>query len=163
MNSELNLVTTSWPAVRLVDRALRDKRIINMAFWILKTESSTYSFSDLEREKITVWDGVRNYQARNNLRLMNVGDTAMIYHSVGPKEIVGLALVTKPAFKDKTAKEGDWVAVEVKFLSALKKPITLAAIKGDARLKDLSLVKQGRLSVCPVTKMQWQMLMEHAC
>ncbi len=131
-----------------------------MSYWILKTEPSTYSISDLKRDKSTAWDGVRNYQARNNLLAMKVGDQALIYHSVGPREIVGLAEVSKTAFKDQTAEEGNWVAVEVKFVSSFKDPLTLSTIKSDSRLKDLSLVKQGRLSVCPVTDSEWQVLMK---
>lgn len=129
-----------------------------MAYWILKTEPNTYSIDDLKKDHETDWDGVRNYQARNNLKEMAVGDLAMIYHSVGPRELVGIAKVLKTAYPDKTATEGDWVAVRVKFLSKLKNPVHLSTIKADKFFANLSLVKQGRLSVCPVTDKEWQKL-----
>ena len=91
---------------------------------------------------------------------MKLGDEVMIYHSVGPKELVGLATITKEAFKDKGAYEGDWVAVGVSFKRGFSKPLKLATLKEDARLQELSLVKQSRLSVCPVSKKQWQILLE---
>lgn len=131
-----------------------------MSYWILKTEPNTYSFSDLKRDQTTIWDGVRNYQARNNLKLMQAGDLAMIYHSVGPRELVGIAEVITPAFKDKTAQEGDWVAVEIKFVRPLKNPVNLTTIKADERLTGLSLVKQSRLSVGPVSEKDWKLLLE---
>lgn len=131
-------------------------------YWILKTEPSCYSFSDLTRDKKTSWDGVRNYQARNNLRSMKKGDLALIYHSVGPRDLVGIVTVTKEAFPDDTALDGDWVAVEVKPLKKLNQPVNLAVLKADPRLKNLSLVKQGRLSVCPVEKKEWDAILELA-
>lgn len=131
-------------------------------YWILKTEPGCYSFSDLERDKKTAWDGVRNYQARNNLRSMKRGDLALIYHSVGPKDLVGIATVTKEAFPDSTARDGDWVAVEIKPLKLLKQPVNLSVLRADPRLKNLSLVKQGRLSVCPVSKDEWNAILELA-
>ncbi len=130
-----------------------------MAYWILKTEPGAYSFDQLEKEKTTNWDGVRNYQARNNLRLMKVGDLALIYHSVGPKEIVGIARVSEEAFPDKTAKLGDWVAVKIEFGERLKRPITLRDIKENPKLENLSLIKQGRLSVCPVNSTEWRAIL----
>jgi predicted RNA-binding protein with PUA-like domain len=131
-----------------------------MAYWILKTEPNTYSLSDLKKDRETDWDGVRNYQARNNLRLMEVGDLAMIYHSVGPKELVGVAKVVKTFYPDATATDGDWVAVRVKFETEFKNPIHLSTIKADPFFANLSLVKQGRLSVCPVNKSEWQKLLK---
>lgn len=133
-----------------------------MRHWILKTEPSSYSIADLKRDDKTIWDGVRNYQARNNLKSMKVGDLAMIYHSVGPREIVGIARVTKEAFDEATNDKGDWVAVEVKFLEELAQTISLQTLKQDESLKDLSLIKQSRLSVCPVTKEQWLKILRHA-
>lgn len=133
-----------------------------MAYWILKTEPSTYSIKDLKRDQETDWDGVRNYQARNNLKEMGVGDQAMIYHSVGPKEIVGIAKVIKVAYPDKTATKGDWVAVKVKFERELNKPIHLSTIKAEKFFANLSLVKQGRLSVCPVSEKEWERLLRLA-
>ena len=133
-----------------------------MAFWIVKTEPKTYSFDDLERESVTPWDGVRNYQARNNLRNMALGDLVMVYHSVGPKELVGIAEVVGEPKSDDTASDGDWVAVDIKFVSRLNNPVGLATIKSDERLSDLSLVKQSRLSVCPVSPEHWRVLLDLA-
>jgi len=130
-----------------------------MGFWIIKTEPNTYSLDNLERDKSTVWDGVRNYQARNNLRLMKKGDLALVYHSVGPKELVGIAEVIKEAYPDPTAKSGPWSAVDVKFIERLAKAVTLAEIKSNQALKELGLVKQGRLSVVPVSEPQWRILL----
>jgi len=129
-----------------------------MAYWILKTEPSTYSLENLKKDKSTFWDGVRNYQARNNLKAMKKGDECMIYHSVGPKEIVGTAKVIKTAYPD--PKEPDWVNVDLAFESELKKPVHLSQLKEHATLKDISLVKQGRLSVCPITKADWDAILK---
>lgn len=131
-----------------------------MQHWILKTEPSTYSFDDLVRDKGTVWDGVRNYQARNNLKNMQVGDQCLIYHSVGPKELVGIAEVTQTAFPDPTIDDDRWVAVRIKPVRALKHPITLAMLKAEPALENLSLVRQGRLSVCPVTPAEWKRILK---
>ncbi len=131
-----------------------------MAYWILKTEPNTYSIEDLQKDKETDWDGVRNYQARNNLGKMAVGDLAMIYHSVGPKELVGIGKVLKTAYPDKTAEDGDWVAVRLKFVKKLNQPVHLSTIKADKFFADLSLVKQGRLSVVPVSDKEWQKLLK---
>lgn len=131
-----------------------------MQYWILKTEPSTYSFDDLLRDKSTVWDGVRNYQARNNLKSMHIGDQCLIYHSVGPKELVGIAEVTHVAFQDPTTSDDRWVAVKIKPVCSLKHPITLAALKDHPVLANLSLVRQGRLSVCPVTAKEWRLMIK---
>jgi len=133
-----------------------------MAYWILKTEPETYSFEKLLKDKQTNWDGVRNYQARNNLKAMKKGDQCMIYHSVGPKEIVGLAEVSKEAFIDPTDTEKKWIAVEIAPIKKLHKPVTLAQIKEAAQLEEIALVKQSRLSVCPVTKAQWDIILKMA-
>ena len=133
-----------------------------MGFWIIKTEPTTYSLDDLEQDQRTCWDGVRNYQARNNLRLMKKGDLAMVYHSVGPKELVGIVEVTKAAYPDPTAEIGDWSAVDVKFKRRLSKKVNLSEIKATPSLKDLALVRQGRLSVVPVTDPQWRILLKLA-
>ena len=129
-----------------------------MSFWIIKTEPNTYSLEDLEHDAITCWDGVRNYQARNNLRLMKVHDLALVYHSVGPKELVGIAEVIKEAYPDPVAQSGDWSAVDVKFKKRLKKPVNLAEIKATPSLKNLKLVTQGRLSVALVSEAEWRIL-----
>lgn len=130
-----------------------------MSFWIIKTEPSTYSLDDLIQDKTTCWDGVRNYQARNNLSLMKKGDLAMVYHSVGPKELVGVVEIIKEAYPDPTDHTGIWKAVDIKFIAKLKKPLTLAQIKQEKQLENLSLVKQGRLSVALVPNTQWRFLL----
>lgn len=124
--------------------------------WLLKTEPGTYSWSDLVRDKRTMWDGVRNHQAANNLRAMQKGDLAFIYHSVSDKTVVGVAKVVRSAHRDPTAKEGDWVVVDVAPVTALPRPVTLAEIKADPRLKDMRLVRQGRLSVSSVSAAEWK-------
>jgi len=133
-----------------------------MSFWIIKTEPNTYALEDLERDEITCWDGVRNYQARNNLRLMKVHDLALVYHSVGPKELVGIAEVVKEAYPDPTAEGDRWSAVDVQFVKRLKKPINLAEIKATPSLKNLKLVTQGRLSVALVSDPEWRILIKMA-
>lgn len=119
-----------------------------MNHWLLKTEPGTYSWDDLMRDDKTGWDGVRNYQARNNLKAMKKGDLAFIYHSGEDKAIVGIAKITKDNYPD--PKDNDWVAVEIAPVKKLKKPITLAQIKADKRFGTMALVKSSRLSVQPV-------------
>jgi len=127
-----------------------------MRYWLVKTEPSTYSWNDLVRDKRTNWTGVRNFQARNNLRLMKKGDRVFVYHSVDEKAIVGIAIVTKETLPDETAVEGDWSMVEITPLKPLKNPLTLADIKKDPAFKNMILVQNSRLSVQPVTKEEWQ-------
>jgi len=132
-----------------------------MQYWILKTEPTTYSFQDLMRDKKTVWDGVRNFQARNNLRAMKEGDLAVVYESVGPKAAVGVAKIVAEAYQDPKTKE-NWSAVDIAPVKALKTAVTLDDMKADKILKNMSLVKQSRLSVCPITKEQYERLIEVA-
>ena len=122
-----------------------------MAHFLVKSEPNTYSWSDLARDKKTMWDGVRNFTARNNLRAMKRGDLVLFYHSGEGKEVVGVAKVVKTAYPDPTAKEGDWSVVDVAAVKALAEPVTLKQIKADGRLSDLALVKQSRLSVVAMT------------
>ncbi len=133
-----------------------------MAYWILKTEPTTYSFENLVTDKTTCWDGVRNYQARNNLSAMKIGDLAMIYHSVGPKELVGIAKVIKSSYPDPSATEDVWVAVDIAFQKYLARPVKLLELKSIPELCDLSLVRQGRLSVCPLSKIEWDIILSLA-
>ena len=121
-------------------------------YWLVKQEPDSYSFDDFTKDGKTDWTGVRNYTARNNLKSMKKGDKVFYYHSNIGKEIVGMATVSKEHFPDKTAKEGDWVAVELEAGKPLKKPVTLAAIKANPNLKDIALVRLSRLSVVPITK-----------
>ena len=127
--------------------------------WLVKSEPESYSWSDLVKDGATAWTGVRNFQARNNLRAMKKGDFVLFYHSVEGKEAVGLAKVTREAFADPTAKEGDWSAVEIAPVKVLAKPVTLETIKTDKILKEMFLVRNGRISVSPVTEPQFERLM----
>jgi predicted RNA-binding protein with PUA-like domain len=122
-----------------------------MHYWLVKTEPSTYSFHDLVRDKKTHWDGVRNFQARNNLRAMKKGDQVLIYHSVTEKAVVGTAEVVREAYPDPSAEKGDWVMVDIAPGHGFPHPVTLEMVKADPELADISLVRQGRLSVMPLT------------
>ena len=126
-----------------------------MKFWLVKQEPEKYSFDDLVRDKKTIWDGVRNYQARNNLREMKAGDQVLFYHSVSEKSVVGIAEVSKEAFDDPTDDTGKWSVVEIKAARKLKKPVTLEMIKADKSLENIALIKQSRLSVMPLTKKEF--------
>jgi predicted RNA-binding protein with PUA-like domain len=121
-----------------------------MQYWLIKSEPYLFSYSDLEQKGSTLWDGVRNYSARNNLRAMKLGDQALFYHSNEGLEIVGIAEVTKEHFPDVTATEGDWSVVEFKPLQRLKRPITLKEIKADPALQQMDLLRLSRLSVSGV-------------
>jgi len=129
-----------------------------MNHWLVKSEPETYSWSDLMRDKRTDWTGVRNYAARLHLRAMQVGDQVFVYHSGDDKSVVGIAKVTKVAFPDTTADEEGWVAVELTAVSPFKQPVTLAQIKADATLKGMTFVRQSRLSVSPVTPVEFAKL-----
>ena len=131
-----------------------------MNYWLVKQEPETYSWTQFVADAGTAWTGVRNFQARNFLRAMRVGDLALFYHSGGEKQIVGLARVVREAYPDATAEEGDWSAVDLAPVKALTKPVTLAAIKAELSLSALPLVRQSRLSVSPVTKEQFSRLLE---
>jgi predicted RNA-binding protein with PUA-like domain len=133
---------------------MRGKRIpisIMKNFWLVKQEPSSYSWSDFTSEGKTNWTGVRNYAARNNLRRMRRGDEVLFYHSGIEKAVVGIAKVTRGAYPDPTASEGDWSAVDLVPIKALRRPVTLRQIKEASRLKKIQLVRQSRLSVMPVT------------
>ena len=133
-----------------------------MAYWLVKSEPFVYSFEQLVKDKQTRWDGVRNYAARLHLRNMKKGDEVLYYHSMDELAIVGIAKVSKEAYPDPTAKEGDWSAVDLKALRKLKTPVPLADIKKDKRLSQMALVRIGRLSVQPVTEEEWNIIMEYA-
>ena len=131
-----------------------------MARWLIKTEPETYSYAMLERDGWACWDLVRNYLARNNLKAMKVGDRALVYHSVGPKEIVGICEIVREHYPDPQAEsEGEpadrWDAVDVKPICRLKTPLHLWTIKAHPLLSQMLLVKQSRLSVTPVTDEEW--------
>jgi predicted RNA-binding protein with PUA-like domain len=118
-----------------------------MNYWLLKSEPEKYSWERLNKEGRTFWDGVRNYQARNNLREMKEGDLVLFYHSQEGKEVVGIAKVVKESYQDPTTTDPNWVVVDIAPVEALKKPVTLEQIKADEKLQNIHLVRQGRLSV----------------
>jgi predicted RNA-binding protein with PUA-like domain len=120
--------------------------------WMVKQEPETYSWDDFVKDGKTDWSGVRNYQARNNLREMKTGERVLFYHSGKDKAVVGIAEVVKSAYPDPTAEDEQWVAVDLKPVRPLKNPVPLAAIRYDKRLADLPLIRQSQLSVMPLTK-----------
>lgn len=122
-----------------------------VAHFLVKSEPATYAFAQLRADKKTSWDGVRNFEARNNLRAMKRGDLLLYYHSGADKAVVGIAKVVKVAYPDPTAKDGDWSAVDIAPVKPLAAPVTLAAIKADDKLSDIALVKKSRLSVVPIS------------
>lgn len=133
-----------------------------MNYWLVKSEPFKYSWEQFCKDKKTFWDGVRNYQARNNLRAMAKGDEVLFYHSNEGLEIVGIATVAKTAYQDPTTDDPNWVAVDLKPLKALKNMVTLATMKQTPGLENLALIKQGRLSVCPVTTMEYKIILDLA-
>jgi len=130
-----------------------------MNYWMVKQEPEAYSWDAFVKDKQTAWTGVRNFQARNNLRTMRKGDSVLYYHSVTGKEIVGIAKVSKEAYPDPTAKEGDWVCVDLQPDKPFAKPVTLETIKVNAKLEGIPLVKQSRLSVMPVSPAHFKELL----
>ena len=133
-----------------------------MNYWLVKSEPFKYSWDQLQKDKKTFWDGVRNYAARNNLRDMKKGDEVFFYHSNEGLEIVGIAKVAKEAYQDPTTDDEAWVCVDLKPQKKLKKPVSLDTIKKEKRLKDMALVRIGRLSVQPVTDKEHDVIMELA-
>jgi predicted RNA-binding protein with PUA-like domain len=131
-----------------------------MAYWLLKTEPDTYSWdTQVERgAKGEPWTGVRNFTARRHMKEMKKGDRAFFYHTGDEKQVVGIVEVIRESYPDPTDKEGKFLAVDVKAIEPLPKPVTLAGIKADARLKDMALVKYSRLSVQPVTAAEWKIV-----
>jgi len=125
-------------------------------YWLVKSEPDAYSWSDLVKEKKTSWTGVRNFKARNNLRSMRVGDEVLFYHSVTDKAVVGIAKVVRAAYLDRTAKEGDWSTVDLAPVKQLRHPVSLEQIKAAPRLKNISLVRQSRLSVHALTSAEFR-------
>ena len=118
-----------------------------MNYWLVKSEPFKYSWEQFEKDKKTFWDGVRNYQARNNLKAMKKGDLVLWYHSNEGKEVVGIAKVVKEYYQDPTTEDPNWVVVDLAPFKKLKKTVTLEQIKEDSRLQNIALVRQGRLSV----------------
>ena len=129
-------------------------------YWLLKSEPSTWSWDNQVKDKVAMWDGVRNYQARNNLMKMKKKDLCFFYHSVLEKQIVGIVEVTKEHYPDPTDKTGRFVVTEVKTKKKLKKPVSLETIKSTSELSNMSLIRQSRLSVMPLTKTEWDIILK---
>ena len=133
-----------------------------MAYWLVKSEPFKYSWDQFVKDKITFWDGVRNYGARNNLKAMKKGDEVLFYHSNEGVEIVGIAKVAKEFYQDPTTEEAAWVVVDLKPVRKLKNSVPLDVIKKDTRLVNMDLVRLGRLSVQTVKEEEWKIVMELA-
>lgn len=133
-----------------------------MNYWILKSEPSTYSWQDLVRDKKTAWTGIRNYQARNNIRSMQKGDICFFYHSGDEKQIVGIATVTSHPYPDPSAEGGNWSCVDIQTEKALIKPVSLAIIKAHPVLQNIVLARNSRLSVSPLNEAEYQLALKLA-
>jgi predicted RNA-binding protein with PUA-like domain len=133
-----------------------------MNYWLMKSEPSTYSWEDMLRDKVTYWDGVRNYQARNNMKAMSVDDLVLFYHSVKQRDVVGVMKVVKEAYRDPTSEPEDdrWVVVDVAPVATLKVPVNLTTMKQEESLSGMSLIRQSRLSVCPLTQAEFKRILE---
>lgn len=131
-----------------------------MNYWLMKSEPHTYSFDELKKDKKTYWDGVRNYQARNNMRKMKKGDLVLFYHSGKDRQVVGVAKVVKEAYDDFTAKEGDWQMVDIAYQKTLKNPVSLADVKANKKLSKMQLVTNSRLSVQEVKKSEFDEILK---
>ena len=131
-----------------------------MKYWLLKSEPDAWSWDNQVKEGASMWDGVRNYQARNNLKEMKKNDLCFFYHSVTEKSIVGIVKVVKEYYPDPTDKTGRFVVVDIKATKKLKNPVTLDQIKENIKLQDIALVKQSRLSVMPLKKTEWDIIIK---
>ncbi|HEY5704980.1 MAG TPA: EVE domain-containing protein [Terrimicrobiaceae bacterium] len=131
-----------------------------MNYWLVKQEPSAYSWDDFVKDGRTAWTGVRNYQARNNLRAMRLGDRVFFYHSVKDKSVIGEAEVVREAYGDPTAEEGDWSSVDLKPIRPLPHPVQLAKIKAEKRLAGMALLRHSRLSVTPVSAQEYRAIAE---
>ena len=133
---------------------------MNIKYWLLKSEPNAWSWENQVKEGASMWDGVRNYQARNNLKEMKKNDLCFFYHSVTERSIVGIVKVVKEYYPDPTDKTGRFVVVDVKATRKLKNPVSLDQIKENNRLQDIALVKQSRLSVMPLKKTEWDIIIK---
>lgn len=131
-----------------------------MNYWLVKSEPGEFSFQNLQQQGETTWDGVRNYAARNNLRLMKKGDLVLFYHSVDDKEVVGICKVEREHYPDPTASSGDWSVVDLVPVKSLEQPVSLSAIKAEPTLQNIGLVRIGRLSVMPLERAEFEKLLE---
>lgn len=133
-----------------------------MAYWLIKSEPSTWSWDDQVKKGTEHWDGVRNYQANNNMKAMKIGDQAFFYHSVNEKQVVGIVEVVKEHYPDHTDQSGRFGMVDFKAIKPVPCPVTLAAIKAEPKLSAMALIKQSRLSVCPVSDDEWKVICKMA-
>ena len=131
-----------------------------MKYWLLKSEPDAWSWDNQVKEGASMWDGVRNYQARNNLKEMKKNDLCFFYHSVKERSIVGIVKVVKEYYPDPTDKTGRFVVVDVKATKKLKNPVSLGQIKENSKLQDIALIKQSRLSVMPLKKTEWDIIIK---
>ena len=131
-----------------------------MKYWLLKSEPDAWSWDNQVKEGASMWDGVRNYQARNNLKEMKKNDLCFFYHSVTERSIVGIVKIVKEYYPDPTDKTGRFVVVDVKATKKLKNPVSLDQIKENSKLQDIALVKQSRLSVMPLKKTEWDIIIK---
>lgn len=137
-----------------------DQKLSNMNYWLVKSEPFKYSWEKFNQDGRTFWDGVRNYQARNNLKAMKEGDLVLFYHSNEGKNVVGVAKVVKEFYQDPTTDDTNWVVVDLVPVETLKNPVSLEQIKAEEALKDISLVRQGRLSVMPLKATEFDKILE---
>ena len=133
---------------------------MNINYWLLKSEPDAWSWDNQVREGASMWEGVRNYQARNNLKEMEKNDLCFFYHSVKEKSIVGIVKVVKEYYPDPTDKTDRFVVIDVKATKKLKNPVSLDQIKENSKLQDIALVKQSRLSVMPLKKTEWDIIIK---
>jgi len=133
-----------------------------MSYWLVKSEPSVYGWDQFVKDKVTSWDGVRNYAARIHLRAMKKGEEVLFYHSNEGMEVVGIAIISKEAYQDPTTGDDRWVSVELKPSKKLKKAVPLLQIKNEKALADMALVRIGRLSVSPVTTAEWKTIIKMA-
>lgn len=133
-----------------------------MNYWLVKSEPFKYSWQNLLDDGRTYWDGVRNYQARNNLKNMKIGDLVLYYHSNKGLEVVGISKVVKESYQDPTTDDDRWVVVDIEPVETLKSPVTLKEIKKIEKLKDVALIKQSRLSVMPLKKKEFDIIVKMA-
>lgn len=131
-----------------------------MNYWLVKSEPFKYSWQDFLKDGSTYWDGVRNYQARNNLKKMKKGDKVLFYHSNKGLEVVGVSQVIREHYQDPTTDDDRWVVVDLKPLKSLDNPVSLKRIKEDERLKDIALIRQSRLSVMPLSRKEFDIIVE---
>lgn len=131
-----------------------------MNYWLVKSDPDTYGWPEMKKDKETFWDGVRNYAARIHLRAMAKGDQVLFYHSQSDKTVVGVTKVTKEAYQDPTTEDDRWVAVDLAYVSEFKNPVTLADIKATPKLENIALVRQSRLSVMPLTKQEYDLIVK---